>query len=146
MSRFQPVVLSILRIVAAFVFLGHGVQKAFGLFGGIPPNVPPNVLLLLKTAGWIETFGGLCLVLGLFTSPVAFILAGEMAVAYFIGHVARLGNALVPMANGGEPAVLYCFIYLYLATAGGGAWSLDNVLRPDKQPSAPEEENPPQTS
>ena len=87
---------------------------------------------MLKTAGWIETVGGVCLILGLFTRPVAFILAGEMAVAYFIGHVARLGNMLVPMVNGGEPAVLYCFIYLYLATAGGGLLSMDNVLHPPK--------------
>jgi putative oxidoreductase len=142
LSRFQPVMLSILRIVAAFVFLGHGVQKAFGLFGGLPPTLPANTLLLLKTAGWIETVGGLCLVLGLFTAPVAFILAGEMAVAYFIGHVARLGNMLVPMANGGEPAVLYCFVYLYLATAGGGPLSLDNVLRPSKPVSPPTEDAP----
>ena len=132
MSRFQPQVLSILRIIAAFVFLAHGLQKAVGIFGGLPPQLPANLLLMLKTAGWIETVGSVFIILGLFTSPVAFILSGEMAFAYFIGHVIRSGNMLVPMMNGGEPAVLYCFIYLYLATSGGGAWSLDRALGRDK--------------
>ncbi len=132
LSRFQPRVLSILRIIAAFVFLAHGLQKAVGVFGGLPPQLPANLLLMLKTAGWIETVGSVFMILGLFTSPVAFILSGEMAAAYFIGHVARNGNMLVPMVNGGEPAVLYCFLYLYLATSGGGAWSMDRVLGRDK--------------
>ena len=138
MSRFQPAVLSLLRIVAAFVFLAHGLQKSVGLFGGLPPTLPPNILMMLKTAGWIETVGSVFLLLGLFTSPVAFILSGEMAAAYFIGHVARGGNLLVPMLNMGEPAVLYCFIYLYLATAGGGPWSLDKLLRQSKPSTLPE--------
>jgi putative oxidoreductase len=98
--------------------------------------------MMLKTAGWIETIGAVMLLLGLFTSPVAFVLSGEMAVAYFIGHVARGGNLLVPMLNMGEPAVLYCFIYLYLATAGGGAWSMDKLLRGSK-PDVPREESAP---
>lgn len=142
MSRFQPYVLSILRIAAAFVFLAHGLQKSVGLFGGLPPNLPPNILMMLKTAGWIETIGSVFLLLGLFTSPVAFILSGEMAVAYFIGHVARGGNMLVPMLNMGEPAVLYCFIYLYLATAGGGALGMDNLLRRSKAELPPAESAP----
>ncbi len=142
MSRFQPYVLSILRIVAAFVFLAHGLQKSVGLFGGLPATLPANILMMLKTAGWIETLGSVCLLLGLFTSPVAFIVSGEMAVAYFIGHVARGGNLLVPMLNMGEPAVLYCFIYLYLATAGGGAWSMDNLLRSGKSAVPPAEDLP----
>jgi putative oxidoreductase len=137
LSRFRPQVLSILRMVAALVFVAHGIQKAFGLFGGLPPNLPGNVALMLKTAGWIESVGGVFMLLGLFTSPVAFILSGEMAVAYFLGHVMRSGNLLVPMVNGGEPAVLYCFIFLYLATSGGGAWSLDWALGRDK-PVAPD--------
>jgi putative oxidoreductase len=133
LSRFQPLVLSILRIVAAFVFLQHGLQKAVGLFGGLPPNLPGNLAMMLKTAGWIETIGGTCILLGLFTAPVAFVLSGEMAIAYFLGHVSRNGQPLLPMVNGGEPAVLYCFIYLYLATAGGGEWSLDRMLGRDKR-------------
>jgi putative oxidoreductase len=136
LSRFRPQALSLLRIVAAFVFLAHGLQKAVGIFGGLPPQLPANLLLMLKTAGWIETVGSVFIILGLFTSPVAFILSGEMAVAYFVGHVVRNGNMLVPMANGGEPAVLYCFIYLYLATSGGGAWSMDRALGRDKPAQA----------
>ena len=87
---------------------------------------------MLKTAGWIETIGGVLLLLGLFTSPVAFILSGEMAAAYFIGHVFQNGLMLIPMRNGGEAAALYCFIYLYLATSGGGAWSLDRAFGREK--------------
>jgi putative oxidoreductase len=136
LSRFRPQALSLLRIIAAFVFLAHGLQKAVGIFGGLPPQLPANLLLMLKSAGWIETIGSVFIILGLFTSPVAFILSGEMAVAYFVGHVVRNGNMLVPMANGGEPAVLYCFIYLYLATSGGGAWSMDRALGRDKPAQA----------
>ena len=135
LSRFQPKVLSILRIVSAYVFVAHGFQKAFGMFGGLPARLPENIALMLKTAGWIESVGGVMLLLGLFTVPVAFILSGEMASAFFIGHVAQRGNMLVPMVNGGEPAVLYCFIFLFLATAGGGAWSLDRALGRDKSPA-----------
>ncbi len=103
-----------------------------GLFGGLPPTLPGNILLMLKTAGWIETIGGVLLLLGLFTSPVAFLLSGEMAAAYFIGHVFQNGLMFIPMKNGGETAVLFCFTYLYLATAGGGAWSLDRAFGRDK--------------
>lgn len=131
LTRFQPYALSLLRIIAAYIFLLHGTQKIFGWFGGLPPTLPHNVVLMLKTAGSIETIGGTLILLGLFTAPVAFILSGEMAFAYFIGHASR-GPALLPAVNGGEPAVLYCFIYLFLATAGGGAWSLDRWLRKTK--------------
>jgi putative oxidoreductase len=131
-TKFQPQVLSILRIISAFVFALHGWQKAFGWFGGLPPNLPANVHTLLITAGWIETIGGVFLLLGLFTSPVAFIMSGEMAAAYFIGHVARAGSIL-PIVNMGDPAVLLCFIFLFLMTAGGGAWSLDRVLGRDRK-------------
>ena len=141
-SKLQPKLLSILRIVAAYVFLPHGIQKAFGLFGGLPAKLPANTLTMLKAAGWIETIGGTLLLLGLFTSAVAFILCGEMAAAFFVGHVARLGNMLVPMLNGGETAVLYCFIFLYLVSAGGGAWSMDRAMGRDKGPQPPREEPP----
>ena len=136
LSRFRPYALSLLRIVAAYLFLLHAWQKAFGWFGGLPPGLPPNVLLMLRTAGWIETVGGVFILLGLFTAPVSFILCGEMAVAYFVGHASR-GPALLPLLNEGEPAVLFCFIYLFLATAGGGAWSLDRWLREKRRVNGP---------
>ncbi len=141
-SKLQPKLLSILRIIAAYVFLPHGIQKAFGLFEGLPAKLPENTLTMLKAAGWIETIGGTLLLLGLFTSTVAFILCGEMAAAFFVGHVARLGNMLVPMLNGGETAVLYCFIFLYLVSAGGGAWSMDRAMGRDKGTEPPREEPP----
>src|SRR6202140_2775206 len=136
LSRFRPYTLSLLRIVAGYLFLLHGWQKAFGGFGGLPPGLPPNVLLMLRTAGWIETVGGVFILLGLFTVPVSFILCGEMAVSYFVGHASR-GPALLPLLNEGEPAVLFCFIYLFLATAGGGAWSLDRWLRKKRRVNGP---------
>ena len=135
LSRFRPYALSLLRMVAAYLFLLHGWQKAFGWFGGLPPSLPPNVLMMLRTAGWIETAGGVFILVGLFTAPVSFILSGEMAVAYFVGHASR-GPVLLPLLNDGEPAVLFCFIYLFLATAGGGAWSLDRWLRKKRETSA----------
>lgn len=122
-SRLTPHVLSALRIVAAFLFIAHGTQKLLGF----PPDGPrPPLFTLLGAAGVIETIGGALMLLGLFTRPVAFVLSGQMAVAYFIGHAAR-GNPLVPMLNQGELAVLYCFIFLFLAVAGAGAWSVDTA-------------------
>jgi putative oxidoreductase len=125
LTRFQPYTLFVLRLITGFIFFLHGLQKLFGAFGGaLPPNLPPNVSLMLQTAGWLETFGGGLIILGLYTSPVAFILSGEMASAYFVGHVARSGKVL-PVQNGGSEAALDCFIFLYLFTAGPGAWSID---------------------
>ncbi len=130
--RFQPYTLSVLRLVAGFLFLLHGTQKIFGVFdGSLPPNLPSNILLMLDTAGWLETIGGALIILGFYTSPVAFILSGEMAFAYFIGHVARSGKFL-PIQNGGAEAALDCFIFLYLFTSGPGAWSIDAVRSRDK--------------
>ncbi len=116
-----------LRIVAGYAFMLHGVQKLFGAFGG--PQV--ELVSLLGLAALIETIGGALIALGLFTRPAAFVASGEMAAAYFMGHVAREGQFLFPLANRGEPAVLYCFLFLYLASAGPGAWSLDARLRKD---------------
>ncbi|HKW98426.1 MAG TPA: DoxX family protein [Bryobacteraceae bacterium] len=120
---------SIMRIVVAFTFSLHGYQKFFGLFGGIGKGATPPAFSLFWTAGVIETFGGLLLLLGLFARPAAFILAGEMAVAYFRAHQPR---ALWPIQNGGELAVVYCFVFLYLLAAGPGPLSLDRVIRRKK--------------
>jgi putative oxidoreductase len=118
-TLWAPRVLSILRIVAALIFFEHGTQKLLGF----PPSPgPPALLSLSWIAGALELVGGFLLILGLFTRPVAFILSGEMAFAYFIGHAPR---SLFPVLNGGDAAILYCFVFLYLAFAGGGPWSLD---------------------
>lgn len=113
--------LSVMRFAVALSFLQHGTAKLFGLpeFGA-----PPDALTL--PLGLLETFGGLALALGLFTRPLAFLLSGQMAVAYFWVH-APMG--FFPAKNGGEAALLYCFVFLYLAAAGGGAWSVDRVLK-----------------
>jgi putative oxidoreductase len=132
LSKFQPQLLSVLRIMSAFVFSLHGWQKVFGLFGGLPANLPPGTMTMLMTAGYIETIAGVLLMLGLFTSPVAFVVSGEMAVAYFIGHVSRAGN-IFPIVNGGDSAVLLSFIFLFLSAAGGGPWSLDRMLGRDQK-------------
>lgn len=123
--RWSPHVLSILRIVAALLFMEHGGQKLFG----VPPAAQGgtvSLLSLLGVTGILEFFGGLLILLGLFTRPVAFILSGEMAVAYFLVHVPR---GFWPLLNIGEVAVLYCFVFLYLAVAGGGPWSVDHLWR-----------------
>ena len=121
LDTWAPRLLSVLRIVAAFLYLLHGTQKLFG----VPPSASGATVELasrLGAAGIIETIGGLLILLGLFTRPAAFICSGEMAFAYFLAHAPR---GPLPNTNGGELPVLYCFIFLYLAAAGGGAWSLD---------------------
>jgi putative oxidoreductase len=117
-----PRMLSILRIVAALIFMVHGMMKLFGFPPGDRPQ--PELFSLLGLAGVLEFFGGILLVLGLFTRPVAFILSGEMAFAYWMAHAPQ---HFFPAVNGGDAAILYCFVFLYLAVAGGGAWSLDNA-------------------
>ncbi len=113
-----------LRIVAGYGFMLHGAQKLFGILGG----TQQEILSLAGVAGVIELTGGLLIAIGLFTRPVAFICSGEMAAAYFIGHVARFGAPLFPVVNDGERAMLYCFIFLYLAARGPGEWSVDGAL------------------
>ena len=132
MNKWSPFVLSLLRIVIAFLFLCHGTQKLLGF----PPQGAPHAggghamsamaMKLAPLSGPIELFGGALLLVGLFTRPVAFILSGEMAVAYFTAHAS---NALWPIQNGGEAAVLYCFVFLHLVFAGGGSLSIDAVIR-----------------
>jgi putative oxidoreductase len=123
LTNWTPRVLSILRIIAGFLLLWHGSQKLFGF----PPSGQPGGSLqpLMLVAGILEFFGGLLLLVGLFTRPVAFILSGMMAVAYFMAHAP---GGFLPLVNKGELAVIYCFVYLYFAFAGGGAWSLDRLI------------------
>jgi putative oxidoreductase len=125
-SSLQSFTLALLRIVAGFTFTLHGAQK-FGAFGGLGGHTAP-LWSMLWFAGVLEIVGGPLIILGLFTRPVAFLLCGEMAVAYFSVHT-HLGPWLWPLLNMGEITVLYCFIFLYLVTAGAGAFSLDGVIR-----------------
>ena len=122
LSRWQPQLLAILRIVAGLLFLEHGLSKFFGFPVPFPMHpLPP----LFMAAGAIELVGGLLIAIGLFTRLAAFIASGEMAVGYWMQHVPSGG--LWPLANKGEGAVLYCFIFLYLAAAGAGAWGIDSA-------------------
>jgi putative oxidoreductase len=125
-SRWQsqtPRLLSVLRVVAAFTFIQVGSAKLFGIPVAIMPGgVTVPALSLLGIAGILETFGGLLVLVGLFTRPVAFILSGEMAVAYFKGHAP---HSFWTVVNQGGPAVLFCFLWLYLSAAGPGPWSID---------------------
>jgi len=114
-----PRVLSILRIVSALIFFAHGTQKLLGF--PAHPN-PPAVMSLSWIAGAMELVGGALLIVGLFTRPVAFILSGQMAFAYWWAHAPR---SVFPVLNGGDAAILYCFVFLYLAFAGAGPWSVD---------------------
>lgn len=127
-AAWAPRLLSVLRIVAAFLFTAHGAQKLFGFLA--PPTWAgaPAAFSMIWVAGVLEFFGGLLLLVGLFTRPVAFILSGLMAAAYFMGHAP---GGFWPLQNKGELAVLYCFVFLYLAAAGGGPWSVDRALRRD---------------
>jgi putative oxidoreductase len=126
--------LSILRIVAALVYMSVGTMKLFG-FPPPPQGMPLfGMMSMLGISGILDTFGGLLIVLGLLTRPVAFVLAGEMAVAYFHGHYPM---SFWPSTNMGIPAILYCFLYLYLTFAGAGPWSLDAMIARSKGRSAP---------
>jgi putative oxidoreductase len=115
----RPYILSILRIVAALLFLEHGLQKYFGL-----PSAGPPMTSLLYVQGVIEIVGGILLLVGAYTRVVAFILAGDMAAAYFMAHFPR---SFFPALNGGDAAVLFCFVFFYLFFAGGSSWSVDRA-------------------
>lgn len=124
LNHFESHFLSLLRLVSGLLMMQHGGQKVLGY----PVAAHSEFVLfsVMGLAGILELAGGFLLVIGLFTRPAAFILSGLMAVAYFMAHAAK---GFYPMVNGGELAVLYCFVYLFLAAAGGGAWSVDSLLR-----------------
>ena len=122
LSAWEPRVLSILRIVAGLLFLEHGSGK---LLGFPPGTATPAMFSLLWFAGIIELVGGVLVALGLFTRYAAFIMSGEMAFAYFSSHAP---HNFFPMINRGDAAILFCFVFLYLSVAGGGAWSLDGLM------------------
>src|SRR5205809_7102710 len=123
-QRWAPRLLSVLRIVTAFLFMAHGAQKLLGF--PTPITSPPALFSLIGLAGTLELVGGGLLLVGLFTRPVAFILSGEMAFAYFMAHAPRNLHQLL---NQGELPILFCFIYLYLAFAGAGPLSLDRLRK-----------------
>jgi len=123
-SKWSPALLSLLRIIVGFLYIEHGSMKLFGFPGAGDHKV--ELMSLLGLAGVLETFGGALILLGLFTRPVAFILSGEMAFAYFMVHAK---GPFWPLLNQGEAAVFYCFVFLYFSATGGGPYSLDRMLR-----------------
>jgi putative oxidoreductase len=127
-QTWEPRLLSILRIVVGLLFLEHGLNKIFGFpLAPIPHHAFVLFSLVPGLAGILETIGGILIVLGLFTRPAAFVLSGEMAFAYFMAHAP---HGFFPLQNRGESAVFYCFAFLYLWIAGGGAWAIDRLRLP----------------
>jgi putative oxidoreductase len=126
-TQWSPRVFALLRIVVALLFLEHGTQKLLGFPPS--PNPSPAMLTLYWYQGVIELVGGALLAVGFLTRPVAFILCGDMAVAYFMAH---LPKNFFPVLNGGDTAILYCFVFLYFAVAGDGGWSIDEMRRRGK--------------
>ena len=136
LTKYAPIALALLRIVTALVFIEHGTQKLFHFPemqrpAGAPPGggggPDATMMLLMTIAGPLELIGGLAVLFGVFSRYVAIILAGECAVIYWIAHVPRGG--IFPVLNGGESAVLFCFIFLYIFFAGPGAWSIDGRMK-----------------
>lgn len=130
-SKFHDISLNLLRIMSGFLFMPHGAQKLFGVFGGFggQPGAAAPLFSLMGLAGLLEFCGGLAILLGIYTRPVAFILSGQMAVAYFMAHAPQ---GFWPFLNGGELAALYSCVFFFLAAAGGGTFSADGVLRKRK--------------
>ncbi len=123
LAPFRPHIYALLRIAAGFIFFQHGLPK---LFGGFGRDAPVELMSQMGLAGIIEVVGGAMIALGLFTSPVAFLASGEMAVAYFQAHAPR---GSWPIVNGGELAALYSFVFLYFAAVGSGKWSIDSIRK-----------------
>jgi putative oxidoreductase len=125
MAAWAPRALSLLRIITGLMIIEHGMAKLLG-WPVVAAFAQLKLFSLLGLAGTIELVGGALLIIGLFTQPVAFILSGEMAVAYFMVHAPR---SFFPLINGGSLAIIYCFACLYLSTAGGGPWSVDATMK-----------------
>lgn len=123
LGPYRSTIYALLRIVAGFLFFQHGLPK---LFGGFGRDAAAPLFSQMGLAGIIEVFGGALIALGLFTSPVAFVASGEVAVAYFQAHAPR---GFWPIMNGGELAALYCFVFLYFAASGSGKWSVDALRK-----------------
>jgi len=121
-GRYSPYFYVLLRVIAGLAFAQHGAQKLFGVLGGTAVELMSQMGL----AGVIEFVGGILIAMGLFTSPIALLASGQMAVAYFLAHAPR---GFWPIQNGGELAVLYCFIFLYFAAAGSGKLSVDSIRK-----------------
>ncbi|MBL8556352.1 MAG: DoxX family protein [Phenylobacterium sp.] len=125
LAAWSPRVLSVLRVMTALLFMEHGLMKLLA-FPGPQPGVPDPLPAILLAAAWIEVVGGGLIALGLFTRAAAFLCSGQMAVGYFTAHASK---GFWPGLNGGDAAILFCFIFLYLVFAGPGPWSLDAVVR-----------------
>jgi putative oxidoreductase len=123
LSRYTPYALAALRIVTALIFIEHGTQKLIG-WPAAPAGGLPAAMTLSWIGGVLEAIGGVFILIGLFTRPVAFVLSGEMAVAYWMFHAPR---NVFPLLNGGDAAILYCFVFLLFVFTGPGAWSLDGM-------------------
>jgi len=125
LSNYNPQVYAVMRIVAGFLFLWHGAQKLFGFPSAMPGDVPAFITYV---AGPIELIGGTLIMIGLFTRWAAFIASGQMAFAYWMAHGTK---ALLPILNNGELAALYCFVFLFISSQGGGIWSIDALKNDD---------------
>ncbi|GIK98245.1 MAG: hypothetical protein BroJett029_24540 [Alphaproteobacteria bacterium] len=133
LDRYSPYALAALRIVAALIFMEHGTQKLFG-FPAPPESGLPVTFSIFWIGAILEFVGGLLILVGLFTRPVAFVLSGEMAVAYWAFHAP---HGLYPVLNGGDAAILYCFVFLLLVFTGPGAWSIDGARATSHPQRAP---------
>jgi len=122
LGKYQEWIYGLMRVVVGFLFACHGAQKVFGAFGGMPVKGNPEIMI----AGWLELVCGILIAVGLFTGIAAFLASGEMAVAYFQAHAP---NGFFPIENHGEAAVLYCFVFLYIAAHGAGALGLDGMFK-----------------
>jgi putative oxidoreductase len=123
LAGYAPHAYAIMRIVVGLLFFCHGLQKVFGLFGGVNGAAAP-LLSMLGIAGLVELITGVLIAIGFATGTAAFVASGEMAFAYFMGHIPA---GFWPIQNGGELAVFYCFVFLYMATQGSGQWSVDRA-------------------